>query len=40
MLMFYNAALKARTDYIFDIRMAVWSEGKELEKYIKGIIER
>ena len=37
MLLFYNTALKARMDYIYDVRMAVWSDQKDLEKYMKDI---
>ena len=39
MIFFYADAVMARIDYMQDVRMAVWSEGDKLDKYITGIAE-
>lgn len=39
MLFFYADAILARFDYMNDVRMAVWADGKVLDKYIAKIAE-
>lgn len=35
---FYQRAIFARIHYMNDIRMGVWAEAKEIEKYYKKIV--
>lgn len=37
---YYPMAIRARLDYMFDVRMSVWSEGKEFDKYCNDIARR
>lgn len=39
MLFFYADAMQARIDYMQDVRVAVWSDIKDLKTYIAGIVE-
>jgi len=39
MLFFYADAIQARIDYMFDVRAAVWTDEKGIEKYIDKIVE-
>ncbi|WP_186451194.1 hypothetical protein [Sporomusa sp. KB1] len=39
MLFFYADAVMARIDYMYDVRAAVWADGKDLDKYITKIVE-
>ncbi|SDN23189.1 hypothetical protein SAMN04488502_11527 [Dendrosporobacter quercicolus] len=39
MIFFYADAIMARIDYMYDVRAAVWADGKDLDKYITAIAE-